>query len=500
MKKSTILITVFLILILIAIMGFMILRPSISQDKLKRYNVIMIISDALRYDVLGCYGGDASTPNIDWLAANGVTFRNAYSTAPCTVPSAVSMFTGNYSTSYGTVPVKRVKNNRVWKYVFYVPNKERLLGKSLKELGYDLKMSVENPNAFTSNNLQGFVNLLQRKELTEKNIEFVEKITGINNINWNRDNHLSSRYDDCYGMLHYLLQHKKPEKFILVKWFTDPHSPYNPPEKFRRKISVSPSKLSKEETYYSSRAAENLKNLSDYEHLYLKALYQAEVESIDERVGSIIKMLGYKNLLDKTYIIFTSDHGELFGEHNRLSHGGVFYEELVHIPLIIFGPKIQAGTRVRTYISLLDLMPTIKDLLGVKYSDNSQGKSFSPLLFGSSMKDRTLYFDQVSMKFSSKQKREDKAIIMNGHKLIIHKKKHRSFFYLYDLVNDLEEKENLYEMKRKLAGIMYNEIQKRKKENTKRRKKAAREIKKEINFLEISEEAIEELKTLGYIK
>lgn len=500
MKKLTLFITVSLILIIIAIMGFIILRPSISQDQSKRFNVIMIISDALRHDILGCYGGGASTPNIDWLAANGVTFKKAYSTAPCTVPSAVSMFTGKYSTSYGAVPVKRVKNNKIWKHYFYVPNKERLLGESLKELGYDLKMSIENPNALKSNNLQDFINLLQRVELTEKTIEFIEEITGITNTNWNKDNHLSSRYDECYGMLHYLLQYNEHEHFFLVKWFTDPHSPYNPPAKFRRKISIDPSKLSREETYYSSRAASTLKKLSEHELFYLKALYRAEVESIDERVGYIIEMLRYKNLLGKTYIIFTSDHGEMFGEHNRLSHGGVFYEELVHIPLIIFGPNIQAGSSVQIHISLLDLMPTIKDLLGVKYHDDFQGKSFSPLLFGDIIKDRILYFDQVSMKFSSRIKREDKALIMNGHKLIIREKRAGKFFFLYDLVNDLEETENLYQENSKLSDILYQEILKRIEENTRRRKKSAREMKKEIDFLKMREETIEELKTLGYIK
>ena len=78
-------------------------KKIVTQNRSKRYNVVLIVSDALRIDVLGCYGGDAKTPNINWLAAKGALFKNAYSTAPTTLPSSISMFTGNYSMTYGIV-------------------------------------------------------------------------------------------------------------------------------------------------------------------------------------------------------------------------------------------------------------------------------------------------------------------------------------------------------------------------------------------------------------
>lgn len=84
-----------------------------SFQKAKPHNIILIISDALRRDVLGCYGGDCYTPNIDWLAQNGTLFENAYSTAPCTVPSSVAMFTGNYSTTYRKNIVRRKKSHSI---------------------------------------------------------------------------------------------------------------------------------------------------------------------------------------------------------------------------------------------------------------------------------------------------------------------------------------------------------------------------------------------------
>ena len=119
--------------------------------------------------------------------------------------------------------------------------------------------------------------------------------------------------------------------------------------------------------------------MSEYEIEYVKNLYLAEVESIDERVGYILKALKHTNLMDNTYIIFTSDHGEFLGEEGYIGHGGSFYEETVHIPLIFFGPGIKPGIKLNAYVSHIDLIPTIKDLLGLKYRAKTEGKSYSEI-------------------------------------------------------------------------------------------------------------------------
>ncbi|MCK5618807.1 MAG: sulfatase-like hydrolase/transferase, partial [Candidatus Krumholzibacteria bacterium] len=111
----------------------------------------MIVSDALRQDVLGCYGGDARTPNLDWLAKNGVLFENAYSTSPWTAPSAVSMFTGNYATTYGCSP--HAKTRRPGPIRIYVPRSEHLFVEALNQDGYVTAMKIENVNASMHNNL-----------------------------------------------------------------------------------------------------------------------------------------------------------------------------------------------------------------------------------------------------------------------------------------------------------------------------------------------------------
>jgi arylsulfatase A-like enzyme len=145
-------------------------------------------------------------------------------------------------------------------------------------------------------------------------------------------------------------------------------------------------------------------------------------------------------------------------------------------------------------------MPTVKDLLGVKYRDSVQGKSWLPILRGTSTQDRILYFDQLDMQLEPGKVRQDKALVMNGYKLMLNFRRNKGIFSLFDLNSDPQENVNLYEQGREIAGRMYQEILKRKEINEKRKKTAIEQTAAEIDFKEMSEENIEKLKALGYIK
>ena len=132
--------------------------------------------------------------------------------------------------------------------------------------------------------------------------------------------------------------------------------------------------------YYSNLLSVGA-NYKTIEQRYIKQLYIKEVESVDQRLGHILKAFQrYRDLLKDTYIVFTADHGELFGEHGEWCHAQNYYEALVNIPLIIAGPGIPKGKKLSNIVSNLDIMQTLQDLLGVKYRYKSQGKSFKNLL------------------------------------------------------------------------------------------------------------------------
>jgi len=416
---------------------------------LPKYNILIIVSDALRVDALSCYGGEANTQNICGLAKQGVLFENAYSNSSWTLPSSLSIFTGNYSSVYAdpgaaldflkTIKTKTEAIDEVHQFTNLsrlfrkVNDKELLLAEALGKNGYDARYKIEpftnliDSPSFVNccNQLQGFEELKEYKDLTEKEINFIEDNTNIKN--------LGLGYEKIYSTLDYLLNIKE-KRFFTLMWVGDPHEPYSPPEKFKKNINVEFSKLSKNPEFYNSflsQIEQDLPNPTDYDTYYLKQLYLKEVESVDERVGYILRALEHNGSKDNTFIVFTSDHGEGFGEHSRFSHGTTVYNEMIHVPLIIAGPNIIKGGRVKDNVSHVDLMPTLKDLMGVDCLYNSQGKSYKSLLIGEkdSAKQRVQYVEGYQ-----------RALIENNYKLII---THENTSELYNLFEDLGELNNI---------------------------------------------------------
>ena len=231
---------------------------------------------------------------------------------------------------------------------------------------------------------------------------------------------------------------------------------------------------------------------------YVKDLYLAEVESVDERVGYILEMLEYKKLLDNTIIVFTSDHGEQFGDHGLWGHGGMgrgchYYEGLMRVPLIYIGPDLPRGRRIQDNVSHLDLMPTVKDLLGIEYSDSMQGKSYKSLLLGKSGWNRTIYFDNV------RNNRQIDALIEKNHKLIT---RVDNKFELYAIHEDPQEKNNLESRYPEIVNSMLAKIISIRQENLNRQKENRAALDENIDRLSDRErkKIIDRLRSLGYIQ
>jgi arylsulfatase A-like enzyme len=230
-------------------------------------------------------------------------------------------------------------------------------------------------------------------------------------------------------------------------------------------------------------------------------LYKAEVESVDERVGFIIRALKQRKLLDHTIIVFTSDHGELFWEHGIWGHCGSYYKLLVNVPLVFAGPGIPRGKREETIVSHLDLMPTLKELLDVDYADNVQGKSYAPLFEGEELNNRAIYFDRKSNDLKLRPILSD-GLLMGRYKLVVRtdKEKKKSSFWLYDLYNDPGETTNISKEKPGIVKQMFNKIRAVRKENRRRLKANLAKTGKKVDLEAEREKTLRELRTLGYIK
>ncbi len=456
----------------------------------------MIVSDALRKDILGCYGGTASTPNIDRLAENGVLFERAYSTAPSTFPSATAMLTGSYSRSY-IVKADADPNPVV---TLHVPDDELLFAEVIRENGYDVLLQVENGLAMRSNNVQGFGSITSYEHLAPEVVEKIETTTGIRLIGMDSNKQRSSKYDKLYGMLHYLLSVPQEQSFFLLKWFSDPHAPYHPPEKFRETIPFESFELPRELDYYMNLPSPStVEDFLPEEIAFLRELYQAEVESMDERVGFILKALEQKGRLENTIIVFTSDHGEMFGEHGRMEHGRAFYDILVNIPLIVSGPGIQKGRRTETLVSLVDLMPTLEILLLVDPRDPAPTQSFASLLKGRQYRPRPAFMDRIDNRFLDRFIDRD-ALVQDEYKLVAFFYRNKPAFELFNLVDDPGELNDISEDNPETVREMYKTILQLRLDCDQKLEENLAMMDPSFSINQAAEKTRQQLRALGYIK
>jgi len=410
----------FLFLGVAVLVGAILFAPNTKSVR-PRASVLLIVSDALRWDSLSCYGSANQTPNIDRLARAGALFEQAHSTAGWTLPSATSIFTGKFPDTCELDPKKAqleklkkggAKTPKRAKHICYVSKAETLLAEVLAQEGYDTRFDIENPIIRHSNILQGFSPWKGSRRMSDKTKSRLEAAAGKPFVSslpdpiqdqWPKEYRPSRekgyRYQSSEGrsfkILDALMRQGKGQPFFFLKWFSDPHSGYNPPARLTGNLSVTEQNLPRSPISY--RFSEGItkfseKNLTPYERQHVRALYDGEVRLIDELVGYLWAALKERGLLERTYVIFTSDHGERFGEGGRWSHGPSLEETLVRVPLIFIGPDIQAGQRITTPVSLVDLMPTLKELLDVEYDDEMQGKSFAGLLHGRAREPDPVYF------------------------------------------------------------------------------------------------------------
>ena len=410
-----------------------------------RPNILFIVSDTLRADALSCYGGEAQTPNLCQLAERGVLFENNFANAPWTLPSSVALFTGNYPNQYR----REAKQGKRTDSFFLVSQDEHLFTEVLRDEGYDTQCWIENGVARRAHAMQGFT----RKDGGKVRREIIPTLT--EKIGFEPLNH---RYLQLVWALDYLLgtSPESPEpavegeaqKFFLLHWINDPHAEYRPPRQRREAEGFTLEGYPQPPQFYlglghHNKPKDNLRKLRDHAPLLsteelnlLKTLYLKEVESMDERVGYLLRALAVGGHEDDTLVIFTSDHGEGFGDHGRFLHGDSLYNELVHVPLMIAGPGVAGGRRVQSPVSHVDLIPTLVDILQLEGFEHLQGRSLLDLLSGERDEDpRRVHY------LASPDRLESDALVEGHYKLIAGLEGEE--LELYDLAADPQEQHNL---------------------------------------------------------
>ncbi|MBN2370120.1 MAG: sulfatase [Vicinamibacteria bacterium] len=339
--------------VMVAAGGFLLLRQHHPRLSFKGYNVVMVSVDTLRADHLGCYGYPRDTsPTIDALAARSLRFHNAYSTAPWTFPAHFSLFTGRYPTrreffTYPADPHSRAG----WDHLI-------TLAEVLQKAGYQTIGATG--GAWVSGHLgfsQGF------------DAYYTHGV----------------RFEDNAPALHGWIDRQEDSRpFFLFVHGYNVHRPYDPPDdlklRFIDKIpedcegvvfeNIEPDKG----RCLRARAGEK----------YAISQYDAEILGVDRFLSDLLTRLDRRNLLDRTILVVLSDHGEEFWDHGSVDHINTLYEELIRIPIILHIPGVSPRI-IQDPVSILDLMPTLIDLLDLEgVSPSMEGQSWLPLIEGRS--------------------------------------------------------------------------------------------------------------------
>ena len=361
-----------------------------------RPNILLIMTDQQRPDTLGCYGNDiAITPNLDRLGREGVIFDNMYVQNPLCVPSRYSMLTGRYPhctrvrTNWHAVrPGERSFAHQIGPagYATALVGKMHLTPWH-DNFGFDGRIIAEakiDPNC--DDDYQRFLraNGRSRAEMYDKqSAAYIDQATAvISNIP--QEQHI----DTFVGRAtcEYLRNVDKSRPFCLVSSFLSPHNPYDPPKPYDELFinkKLPPRNMTKGEVDRKPREAYDYINkmlgwpyrtdeLSEEQIQLTKAYYYSLCTLIDDWVGRIIQTLKDEGLYENTIIVFTSDHGDLMGDHG-LVYKQCFYEQSVRVPFIVHAPGYFAPRRCADLVEMIDLCATFCDLAGAGPGRNSRG-------------------------------------------------------------------------------------------------------------------------------
>ena len=429
-----------------------------------RPNIIIIVMDSQRIDNLSCYGHPLRTsPNIDGIADEGVVFLNNFAPCAWTPPSHASLMTGRYYLGHQLLcmGIRGI-----------LPKEIPTIAEVLGSLGYETASFSNNHlvNSGEDGILRGFKEcrypLFEDAGDPQRKIWRVESkfFEGIGGFEDGIDKGAPAAVNVITEWIERKSREEKP--FFLFVNFVEPHHPYWPPREFRRRFL--PPGIDDERARKIPQMAANGTWTPRYprtpeEWCILKSLLDGETAFLDHQMGILFRHLHELGIYDDTIIFITADHGDVLWEHSiEYSSHKSLYDANLHIPLIVKGPKeyFPPRRRVKELTQLVDIFPTILDVLGVKDEDirrGIQGVSLLPAIEGERLRDSIIAELQmpptgVIPRFWSK------AIRNFEYKYIWHSDGREE---LYNIVEDPLEQNNLAEEERDKAELMRRKLEKK---------------------------------------
>lgn len=343
------------------------LRHAASEIPRDRYNVMLVLFDTLRADDTSPYGSlRVDTPAMANLASEGVTFVNAFANSSWTKPSVTSLLTSLYPVAHKVVGERSVAH----------PELPRL-GTALQGAGYYTAAISNNPHLSEHYGLAVGFDVLHeyfrtsreqggdRRPEPETRAKFV----------WNR-------------YVEPILARDSDAPFFVYLHELDPHFPYDAPPPYSERYDFgyrghfAGADTSVQDTMKMFGAVNRgAPWTSEADIRHLRARYAAEITFMDAYLAWILDALESRGLRDDTLVVFLSDHGEAFMEHRFWGHGANVFDELLRVPMIFSLPGVlPEGRRPQVDAQIIDVSPTVLDLVGVAAPAATTGRSLLPYM------------------------------------------------------------------------------------------------------------------------
>jgi choline-sulfatase len=410
-----------------------------KQKKVKDVNVVLIVIDALRSDHLPFYGYEKNTaPFLGELSKKAVVFENTFAPSSWTSPGTASIFTSMYPFQHGVLMGllairsaqkidPNVKINRI-------PEKITTLTEVLKKQGYQTygvadNLNIDKRQGFT----QGFDEFKTFMYRAAPTVNAAVK-------NW-KDRLMANG------------------KYFLYLHYMEPHAPYHP-----RKPWYQPQK---------DRRADRI------------SAYDSEINFADQHIKELFELFKWEK---NTLVVITADHGEGLWDHGKMTHGKSLYREEIQVPLVIYLPGGKVARRVSTNASTIDILPTLRDLLGLPPDQNDEGISLVPLMENRAQDlDKRNLYSYLWVKTSKTV--EWKATIYKKWHFILHMPNFKS---LYSLLRDTNEKNNRFFLAYTTARLLEQRFE--------HFMKTCKKYRQESASYKLDKKETDKLKSLGYVE
>lgn len=431
---------------------------------------ILISVDTLRADYLSAYGhARILTPSIDRLASGGALFRRAFSASSTTSPSHSSMMTSLY-----------LQDHNVYSNFEALGPEPQTMAEVFRDGGYDTFaiVNMRHMNPEVSGLGRGF-NTVVPSGYMRRSGASIDTF-----LDW---------LDD---------EKRDGQPFMAFLHLVDCHTPYQPPPPYDRFY------YDDDERDPRKRSLANIwpllpKHMSDHPFFnqwldgitdvdFVLAQYQGAVTYVDDEVGRLLDALEDRDLLHRTAITFTSDHGESLGEHGmHFVHTGL-YDPTVHIPLIMYFPGSgRDGVEVQDIVEHVDIAPTVLEFFGLPAPKAIRGRSVWPMIQGEVVPPRIAFIEHAGENLVALRSERFKYI------------KHLRTNYIQPSYPFIEGREELYDLKedpRELRDVssLHPDVVALFRDELKKRRRQKLDLS--TGAAEMTAETVEILRTLGYVE